>query len=417
VNFLLTITEGPDAGRTIALRAGESVLIGRGRDCALKLSDPAVSREHCRVIVEADSVRLEDAGSKHGMRVNGRRVTVHELRPGDVIEIGDTSLRFEVDVAEVPTAPPLTSLESSDEFEQTQDADTLQSIDPIDINHLAGRTFLRFRAEAVVARSASGILYRAIDTQDGEPVALKIFWPALFDDSTSMARFLRSMRAMVPLEHEHLVKLYAAGRSRGICFAASEFIAGESAAQLIQRVGVARMLDWRTTFRIALGIAQALEYLHEQNILHRSIRPNNILVRQRDHCVKLGDSVLAKALDQLGESALTRRGEVVGDVYYLAPEQVSGETVIDQRADIYSLGATVYALLTGRPPFLGGPSDVVGQILAQRPEPPTKTHLAIPAIFEGVVLRMLAKRPEDRFSCAAHLLKELRRVERYQDVN
>ena len=137
------------------------------------------------------------------------------------------------------------------------------------------------------------------------------------------------------------------------------------------------------------------------------------MIRQSDGLAKLGDLLLAKALDELGPETITRAGEIVGDLPYLSPEQTAGER-IDARSDLYSLGATLYALLTGRPPCEGlNTADTVFRIQTQRPDPPTKYHLAVPAIFEGVVMRLLSKRPDDRFADATQLLKELDRVEKY----
>jgi serine/threonine protein kinase len=126
--------------------------------------------------------------------------------------------------------------------------------------------------------------------------------------------------------------------------------------------------------------------------------------------------MLAKALDDMGGERITTAGEVVGDVFFLSPEQLSGEAHIDARADIYSLGATMYAILTGRPPFEGSTAEVIGRVISAPPVPPTKYHLAIPAAFEGVVLRMLAKRPDDRFESATQLLQDLERVGKFQGV-
>ena len=221
------------------------------------------------------------------------------------------------------------------------------------------------------------------------------------------------MRTMIPLEHENLVRVHAAGRTRGLCFTACEFVEGESISQMIRRIGVAGMLDWRNAWHTAQGVAEALEFAHDEKILHRNIGPSNILVRSADRCVKLGDLMLAKALDETGDERITRSGEVVGNLRYLSPEQLSGEQPIDARADIYSLGATLYAVLTGRPPFEGGTAaEIIRRVLSGAPEPPTKFHLAIPSQFEGLVLRMLSMRPEDRPENATRLRAELDRVGR-----
>jgi serine/threonine-protein kinase len=219
------------------------------------------------------------------------------------------------------------------------------------------------------------------------------------------------MRTTIPLEHENLVRVYGAGRTRGLCFTASEFVDGESVSQMIRRIGVAGMLDWRNAWHIARGVAEALEFAHDANIVHRNIGPTNILIRGKDRCVKLGDLMLAKALDESGNERITCSGEVVGDLRYLSPEQLSGEQPIDARADIYSLGATLYAVLTGKPPFEGGTAaEIIRRVVTGAPEPPTRFHLAIPSQFEGIVLRMLAVRPEDRPESATRLRAELDRV-------
>ncbi len=418
----LTVTTGPDAGRSCRLEPEAVLLVGRGPECTFRLSDPGVSRLHCRLIADVDGVRIEDADSRYGTLVNRHMVSIQVLQPGDVIAVGDTEMRFECEEPTAETVPPQALSAAAPEWFPDESVTYDAADHPLacpsrsDVDELLGSTFVRFQIETLLARTASGVVYRAIDPLHQRPVALKVYWPALFTDDRAMSRFLRSMRAMVPLQHAHLVNLYAAGRSGGLCFTACEFIEGETAGEMIDRIGIAGMLDWRTTWRIAVGLTEALAYLHERQILHRSLHPNNIFVRQEDRCVKLGDSLLAKSLDQLGQLALTARGDVVGDIYYLPPEQLSPRGTVDHRADIYSLGATLYALLSGRPPFLGGPAEVVRQILTAAPQPPKQLHLAIPVAFEGIVLRMLEKTPEARFPHAAGVLQELQRIGKYEGL-
>ncbi len=437
----LTVTTGPDAGQRVPLSEQEMLLIGRGEACGLRLADPSASRVHCRIILAGGKVLLEDAGSRWGTLVNGTPAETKELKAGDCIVIGDTELRLDVDAPAAETiaperrrmledAAPHPLISSSPHHPATRDEEMRGAGDEgiknatkrphhLNLNNLVGEQFLRFRVGAIVARSRSGMVFRALDPEREQTLALKVFWPDFFADEHAMRRFLRAVRTMLPLEHEHLVKLHTAGRWQGLCFTACEYVDGESVTQIIQRIGVAGMLDWRRAWQIGLGVARALEYAHERNILHRNVGPSNVLVRAADGCVKLGDLMLAKALDDssTGGERVTRPGEIVGNLHYLAPEQVSGETHLDGRADIYGLGATLYAILTGQPPFEGGAAaEVIGNILSKKPEPPTKYHLAIPPAFEGVVLRMLAKRPDDRFATAADLVKDLTRVGRYQGL-
>jgi hypothetical protein len=433
MNFRLTIIAGHDAGRRYELVEREMLLIGRGDDCGVRLSDPSISRVHLRITNSGGHVMLEDAGSRWGTRVNGSPTDNRELASGDCIEIGDTQLRLEADSAYATTLAPVgrktmgglaaiaqkaRANPSSDWVEsapQERDRRVRKRSNtlPTELQRFVGKKFLRFQVGSIVAEARSGVIFHALDPKHDRPVALKIFRPDFLPDRVSERRFLRAVRATIPWVHKNLVRLHTAGRARGYCFMASEFVDGESVSQMIRRIGVAGMLDWRNAWHVANGVANALEFAHENNVLHRNIGPSNILVRATDRCVKLGDLMLAKALDQTADERITRPGEVIGDLRYLSPEQLSGEQPVDARADIYSLGATLYAILTGRPPFEGGTAaEVIRRVVSGTPEPPTKFHLAIPAQFEGLVLRMLVKTPEDRPENATRLKQDLERVGR-----
>jgi len=435
MNYFVNIISGPNAGPRRPLTDHAVLIVGRGEDCDLRLDDPSVSRVHARITLLDGRVYLEDAGSRWGTLVNGIPTESRELSPGDRVEIGDTQLRLETDSPLVTTIAPIhkrilqklsagrrrNGISPAARTERARDQSTepprrgRPAIKPPDLEGLVGKKFLRYRVDSIVARPRSGIVFRALDrTHHGRPIALKIFRPDYFQDPRGARRFLRAMRMTIPLEHENLVRVHAAGRTRGLCFTACEFVEGESVSQMIRRIGVAGMLDWRNAWHIALGVAEALEFAHEAKILHRNLGPSNILVRSTDRCVKLGDLMLAKALDQTGDERITRSGEVVGDLRYLSPEQLSGEQPIDERADIYSLGATLYAVLTGRPPFEGGTAaEIIRRVMSGSPEPPTKFHLSIPSQLEGLVLRMLSSRPEDRPESATRLRAELDRLGRF----
>lgn len=439
MNYFANIISGPNAGQRRELTNHVVLLVGRGEDCNLRLSDPSVSRVHVRITLSDGHVYLEDAGSRWGTLVNNVATESRELFPGDCVAIGDTQLRLELESPLVTTIAPVhkrilrtltgrrharpngvaeTRPPRPDDPEMTIDQPRRPPArKPLDIAALVGKKFLRYRVDSVIARPRNGIIFHARDPRYNRPIALKVFRPDFFQDRQGSARFLRAMRTTISLAHDNLVRVYGAGRTQGVCFIASEFVDGESVSQMIRRIGVAGMLDWRNALHVAKGVAEGLEVAHELNILHRNISPSNILIRKSDRCVKLGDLMLAKALDDSGNERITRSGEVIGDLRYLSPEQLSGEQPLDPRADIYSLGAALYAMLTGHPPFVGGTAaEVIRRIVTGSPEPPTKVHLAVPSQLEGLVLRMLAKRPEDRPDSARTLRHELERVSRYCGV-
>jgi serine/threonine protein kinase len=327
----------------------------------------------------------------------------HELRPGDVIRIGATELRFhdgsgeQTTVAPAPKPAPATA-------EQ--------------LSKLVGQELAHYKVEAVIARGSTGTVFRAADTKDGQTVALKVLQPEFAKNDTEMQRFVRAMKTVLPLRHPNLVALQGAGKTGPYCWVAMEYVEGESMTQAIQRIGVAGMLDWKYGFRVATHIARALEYAHGQAVIHRNVTPQNILLRSADKVAKLGDLMLAKALEGALAQQHTTPGELVGDVGYMAPERTRGAGEVDGRSDLYGLGATVYALVTGRPPFAGGSlPEMIAKIRNAEPEKLKKFQMAIPDLFQGTVLKLLAKRPEERFQSAGELLKDLERVGKFAGVS
>ena len=430
----LAIVSGPDAGAVFVVAPSVRLRVGRGADCELPLHDPSVSRLQFEICFENDRPILLDPDSRWGTLVNGAKSARHELQPGDLIHVGDTVLRWMPDsnpaaTTMVPQLRPVDVSEDSGKSlpsacPELPASDLSQVLCGKPAQHpavgralapetLLGQTFANYQVQHVEAKARTGVVFRAVDRDSGALVALKLFWPDLMHSTEAMGRFLRAIETMGPYRHPHLVVLYDAGVTDGLCWTASEFVIGQSVKQMISSVGIAGMLDWQRVLRVAIDVAQAVEFAASQRIVHRNITPTNILVRRSDGVAKLGDLMLAKALDSLSLATVTHAGAILGDLPYLSPEQTAGAH-IDSRSDLYSLGATLYALLTGRPPCEGlTTAETVLKIQTQRPDPPTKYHLAIPALFEGIVMRLLSKRPDDRFTDATQLLKELDRAEKY----
>lgn len=280
-----------------------------------------------------------------------------------------------------------------------------------------GQCFAGYQVREHLAKTATGEVFRATRlaaqrgaTRKGD-VALKVFDPVAACELPVQQRFLRVLDTMAGLRHPNLVALLDAGIEHGRWYTVSEFVDGESAAALIQRIGIVGMLDWRTTLRIASDIAAALEFAAEHSIVHRNITPRNVLIRRSDRVALLNDLLLARSLDEEAAARVTQPGELLGTIPFLSPEQAGSGQPVDHRSDLYQLGAMLYALLTGRPPLGGGSiPETVQAILTERPEPPTRIHLAVPALLEGIILRLLEKRPDDRYRSASVLRRELQRV-------
>jgi hypothetical protein len=415
----VTVTAGPDRGLRCPLVERELLLIGRGDQCGLQLSDPSVSRVHCRLLLTEGRITLEDVGSRWGVLINGVAAQGTQLQIADRLGIGDSELRLEYDNASEETMAPRGQPTANSAPPQNGHAAEPARPAPPPVQapasfaspSLTGSQFMRFRVGNLISQSATGTVYKAFDPRHERVVALKIYSQLSQSDETAQRRFIGSVRTMITLNHPNLVRLLTAGRWRKTCFAVTEFVEGETASDLVRRNGIAGMLDWRTAWQIAIGVAQGLEFAHSQQIIHRNLHPDHILLGRTPGSVRLGELTLAKALDD-SQAALTRPGEIVGDFQYLAPEQLSGQPV-DARADLYSLGATLYTILTGRPPFTGPITELLPRILNERPVPPTRYHLSIPAAVEGVILKLLAKRPEDRYDSATALLREMRRVRQH----
>ena len=412
----VVVIGGPDTGRTFKLEDGQTLMVGRGQASDTQLNDPRMSRIHCHIQVDGGQATLVDASSVGGTAVNGQPIKRHELALGDVIEIGDTKLRFQLEGVEVnaptaPTAPtaPITRPALGQAAPQPKIAP---------LKSLVGQLLAHYRLDAVIAEGNSGIVFKAFDTQHDRVAAVKVLTPDPTHSEEQKDRFVRAMQTFLPVKNPHIVQLYHAGKNGPYCWAAMEFVDGESMTQVIRRIGIEGMLDWREAYRVAVHIGRALAEAHSRKIIHRSVTPSNILRRNADRCCLLGDLMLAKALEGSLARQVTQPGQIIGDVPYMSPERTRDQAAVDHRSDMYGLGATLYALLTGRPPF-ESPSlpDLIRKVRDAEPARPKQFQLSINDKFEDCVLKMIAKRPDDRFQTPAGLLSDLERIGKFNNLD
>ena len=198
-----------------------------------------------------------------------------------------------------------------------------------------------FRLDKVIHKSANGLLYLAHDTKKDRPAAVKVLSQAVSGDEEQKQRFVRAMKTMIDIRHENLVELYGAGKQGPHCWFAMEYIDGEDLREVIQKIGIMGMLDWQSTWLVAVHVARALEAAYEHKVIHRNVTPENILQRRGDKVCKLGNLMLAKALEGTLARQVTAPGQIVGDLSYLSPERTREGVDVDCRSDIYSLGRHV----------------------------------------------------------------------------
>jgi DNA-binding SARP family transcriptional activator len=255
----------------------------------------------------------------------------------------------------------------------------------------------RYRVMRELGRGSMATVYLARDLKHDRPIALKVLRPELAN-STEATRFLREIAILAKLQHPHILPLFDSGmmtlpgRSPGPYYV-MPFVGGESLRELL---GIEVQLDLARALRIAGQMASALSFAHGLGIVHRDVKPGNILL-QPDHAL-LADFGIAHALDLAAGPRLSRSGVVVGTPGYMSPEQATGREPPDARSDIYSLGCVVYEMLAGEPPFLGRSPRVILARHAADPVPALRTVCPdVPAGVEAAVLRALAKLPGDRF--------------------
>ena len=398
---ILKITAGPDAGRSFTVTDEKVLVVGRGHQSDTRIDDPRISRLHCRLIPDGARTWLVDAGSASGVRVNGKTVQRSEIQPGDVIQLGDSTMVFRL-----KSGPEASTL-----------SEPALPRESIDFRDLVGESLGEFHLDSLHADGRSGVVFKATDTNFDRPAAVKVLFPRLIQEDGQKERFVRAMRTMIDVRDQNVVELYGAGRKQSYCWCAMEFIEGENLTEVIRRLGIQGMLDWKEVWKVAVHVARGLKKIHDQKIVHRNLTPTSILRRHSDKVCLLGDVMLAKALDGTLAKQVTAAGQLVGELPYMAPESTHDSMWVDIRSDIYGLGATCFALLTGRPPFeAASTTETVQMIRNEEPRKPREFQLSVNELFQDCVLRMLAKKPADRFKDPSELVSQLYRIGTYNNL-
>ena len=261
----------------------------------------------------------------------------------------------------------------------------------------------RYEVGSAIARGGMAAVFLGTDLVLGRRVAIKILSPQFASDQRFVARFRREAKSAAGLNHANVVSVFDTGAEGNVHYIVMEYVEGRTLEDILREEGpltVARSL------RIAEGVCRGLAAAHAQGLVHRDVKPGNVILDARE-LVKVADFGIARPLDDA--ATLTATG-VIGTAAYLSPEQAQGLSV-DARSDLYSLGCLLYEMLAGRPPFDGESAvSVALKHVHAEPRPLTEANPAIPPALDALVMRALTKSPEDRHESAAALAGDLRRV-------
>ena len=409
----LVVTAGTARGRRLAL--SDELVIGREVSGDGRLSDDhELSRRHARVTRDAGGqLTIEDLGSANGTFVNGIRVRGRlPLSVGDTIRIGLTTLEL-TDVGPapdsavpvtprparvVPPAPPARVVPPAPPARVAPSPPPSAADREWQISELApGSVFAGCRVEGVIGHGDMGVVYGAQELALQRPVALKLILPEHSRDDRFRERFRRESRVAAAIDHPNVIPIFDAGDEDGVLYITMRLVDGTDLRALIAAEG--RIEPLRAA-RIVRQVGAALDAAHARGMLHRDVKPSNVLLARRDH-VYLSDFGLAKLAASVGEP--TRHGSIVARAEYVAPEQILNQR-IDARVDVYALGCLLFETLTGEPPFAGwveGP----GAMAHLNAPPPSPVELCpdLPREFDDVVRRAMAKDPSERYPSAGDL--------------
>ena len=267
----------------------------------------------------------------------------------------------------------------------------------------AGQTLGAYRIESMLGRGAMGVVYRGVGIGSDEPVAIKTVHTDLLvgpERDAVLARFRQEARIGMRLRHPLIVRVRDYGELDGIIYLTMDFIPGQELGRMVER---GPELPLGMSLAVMLQVLNALAYAHGQDVIHRDIKPSNILIRQ-DYTIALTDFGIA----HVGGSELTQAGDLLGSPLYMAPEQLRGEP-LDRRADLFSAGVVLYYLLTRHKPFAADSMAALMQkVLGEDPLPPSAVNRTLPATFDPVMRRALAKDRRQRFASAFDFAAALR---------
>lgn len=270
----------------------------------------------------------------------------------------------------------------------------------------------RYELNRRVARGGMADVFLARDQLLGRPVAIKVLFPEYASDPTFVERFRREAQNAASLNHPNIVAIYDWGEESGTYYIVMEYVEGQSLAQILHRE---KTLSVEQVTRVAMDVAGALGFAHEGGVVHRDVKPGNVMVNPKGE-MKVADFGIATALIANADQNLTQTGSVMGTATYFSPEQAQGFQV-DHRSDLYSLGVVMYEMLTGKPPFSGEtPVSIAYKHVQEAVAPVDRQGVDVPPVLAAIIMKLLSKKPDNRYPSADALLADLDRFRQGQAI-
>jgi pSer/pThr/pTyr-binding forkhead associated (FHA) protein len=379
----LVVENGNRRGLRVEVPEGGKVVLGRDSHADIAVSDHLCSRAHFEVECVGGVCTLRDLGSSNGTYLNdARSLEAGVLRHGDCLQAGETQLTF---------------------LEETGQG----------ARGLVGKTVGGYRILERIGRGGMGTVYKANQTSLNRTVALKVLSPKFAQDPVFVAKFHKEAQAAGQLNHPNIVQVYDVGSDGGLHYFSMEYIENGSVQDLATREGT---VDTDLSLAIIIDAARGLEYAEKRGLVHRDIKPDNLMVIA-EGVVKIADLGLARDAGRAAKEAGAHEGEhheddegIFGTPHFISPEQALGRAV-DTRSDIYSLGASFYRLVTGETPFQGDSiREIVQKQINEEPVAVREKNREVPPAVAQIIERMMLKDPDDRFGSATELLDSLERV-------